>query len=129
MDSKGFYPNGFDGNTQIAPRESVEHEWDVEANRVANEHEITVATLNVDAKRQLMLLQREDATKSRLHAEQMKEMDLAIKKLDVQLKTWFRIPILIIKLPVLILFGIAYIVAVARGREINSSEFWRFITN
>lgn len=126
--ANSFYnETGFDYQLQITPRESVEHEWDIESNRSMNEHEITIAKLNVDAKKQLFLLKREEAQQSRLHTELIKETDLAIKKLDVQLKSWFKIPILIIKLPLLALLGIAYIVSVATGHEIKSTEFWRFI--
>jgi hypothetical protein len=130
MPPKGFYgDNRPDYSTQFSPRESLEHEWDVEATKVANEHEITVARLNVEAKRELVLLQREDAVKSRTHAEKMAETDLAIKKLDVTMRTWFRIPILILKLPLLVLLGLAYLASVATGHEITSRDFWHFINN
>lgn len=129
MSERGWYDTDSAPNYQIqfTPRETVEHEWDVDSTRVANEHEITVARLNVDAKRQLFMMQREEATKSRLHAEHMKEVDLEIRKLDVKLRSWFKIPILIIKLPVLILLGIAYIASVVTGHEIKGNDFWRFI--
>lgn len=124
----GFYSNlGPDYQVQLTPRESVEHEWDVEATRVAYEHEITVARLNVEAKKKLFMLQREDANKSRKHAERMKETELAIRELEVKWKSLLRIPVLVVKLPILALFAIAYIMSVMTNHEIKSDAFWRFV--
>jgi hypothetical protein len=56
----------------------------------------------------------------------VKDRELALAKLEAKWSSWLKIPITIIKLPVLILFGIAYIVATARKHE-PSAEFWKFI--
>lgn len=116
-----------DWRVQITPRETLEWEREDRQIKESYEHEVAVARLNVDAKRQLTIMQHENALKSQQHSEKMKELELEIRKLDVQWGSWLRIPVLIVKLPVLILFSVAYIVSVATGHEINSNEFWRFI--
>lgn len=126
--AESFYGNtGPDYQVQLTPRESVEHEWDVEATRQAYEHEITVARLNVEAKKKLYMIKHEDAVKSRKHLERMKETELAIRELEVKWQSLLRIPVLIVKMPLLILFGIAYIISVMTSHEIKSTEFWRFV--
>ncbi len=54
------------------------------------------------------------------------KLNLETAKLEVKWKALLSVPITIVKLPVLCLFGIAYIVAVARGVE-PSESFWKLI--
>jgi len=60
------------------------------------------------------------------HSIRIKELELEVAKIEARWSVLFKIPLLIIKLPVLMLFAIAYIVAVARGKE-PSKDFWDFI--
>lgn len=54
---------------------------------------------------------------------QSKEMDVEIARIE---NRWTKLPMLLIKLPVFILFGIAFIIAVSANRELPK-EFWRFL--
>lgn len=56
----------------------------------------------------------------------IKEMDLELARLQAKWSSWLEIPKTILLLPVRILFGFAYIVAVARKHE-PSENFWKFI--
>lgn len=60
------------------------------------------------------------------HELAVKEKELELMRLEAKWNTWLRIPLYIIKLPVLLLFGIAQIVAVARKYELPEA-YWRFL--
>jgi hypothetical protein len=61
-----------------------------------------------------------------VHDLQAKDKDIELEKLKAKWATWIHIPLYIVKLPVMMLFGIAYIVAVARKHE-PSEDFWKFL--
>lgn len=73
-----------------------------------------------------MEYEKEEAALSREFGLRMKELDIEVQKLESKWSALLRIPITIIKLPVYVLFGIAYIVAVARKQE-PSDNFWNFL--
>lgn len=55
-----------------------------------------------------------------------KRMELEIAKIEAQWSSWLSLPKTIIKLPVYILFAIAYIITVSLKKE-PSESFWKFI--
>lgn len=55
-----------------------------------------------------------------------KELELEIAKIEARWSSWLRLPMAIIMLPVRLLFGVAYIVAVARKHD-PGERFWDFI--
>lgn len=57
-----------------------------------------------------------------------KTLELEIKKTEMKFSQLYRLPILILLLPVRLLFGLAYIVHVIRKSE-PSDKFWDFITS
>lgn len=61
------------------------------------------------------------------HAIQMKELEIEVQKIEAKWSSLLRLPVLIITLPVRVLFGIAYIVAVARKTELGQN-FWTYIS-
>ena len=60
------------------------------------------------------------------HELAVKEKELEVMRLEAKWSSWIKIPLTIVKLPVLLLFGIAQIVAVARKYELPEA-YWRFI--
>lgn len=60
------------------------------------------------------------------HELAVKEKELEVMRLEAKWSSWMKIPLTIVKLPVLLLFGIAQIVAVARKYELPEA-YWRFI--
>lgn len=60
------------------------------------------------------------------HQLRLKEKDLELARLEAKWATCLRIPIIIIKLPVLILFAFSYPIHVIRKSE-PSEAFWRFL--
>lgn len=64
------------------------------------------------------------------YGTKIKELELEEMKLEAKWNTWLKIPIIIIKLPLLcivgVLFGIAYIIHAVRGIE-PSEKFWDII--
>lgn len=60
------------------------------------------------------------------HELAVKEKELEVMRLEAKWSSWMKIPLTIVRLPVLLLFGIAQIVAVARKYELPEA-YWRFI--
>ncbi len=56
----------------------------------------------------------------------IKQMDLDLARMEAQWSSWMKIPITIIKLPVYVVFGIAYCIAMATKHE-PSEDFWKFL--
>ena len=57
----------------------------------------------------------------------MKQLELDIRKEEVKLSQIYRIPLMIIKLPLYMLFGIAFIAATIKGNEINQGDYWKLL--
>lgn len=74
----------------------------------------------------LMEAERDENKLARQFELDRKRLEIELAKLDLKWGSWLKIPLTIIKLPVYILFGVAYVVAVARKHE-PSDSFWRFL--
>lgn len=73
-----------------------------------------------------MRYEAERADKEMSYGMDMKRMDIEVQKLETKFSTLLRIPIVIIKLPLLILLGIAYIAHSIKGTE-PSDNFWKLL--
>ena len=60
------------------------------------------------------------------HELAVKEKELEVMRLEAKWSSWMKIPLTIVKLPVLLLLGVAYCISVARKFELNDN-FWRFL--
>lgn len=60
------------------------------------------------------------------HDLAIKDKEIALATLEAKWSSWLRIPLTIVKLPVLMVFGVAYCIAVARKFELGEN-FWRFM--
>jgi hypothetical protein len=58
--------------------------------------------------------------------ERVKNAELELARIEARWLSWLRIPITVVKLPVYLMFAIAYCIAVARKHE-PSEEFWRLL--
>jgi hypothetical protein len=90
-------------------------------------HQLRMKQLEIEAKKLELKLRAEESTKSRKHSQQMKELELAIRQSELKWQQILRLPTILLKLPVLCLFGIAYCISCVKGNEINSREFWSFL--
>lgn len=70
--------------------------------------------------------QKESFKLQSAHEIEIKKLELALEKTKTSWKSLLRVPITIIKLPVALILGIAYIVCMVRGIE-PSERFWNFI--
>ena len=52
-----------------------------------------------------------------IHARTMKEKDIELAKLEARFSSWLRLPVLVLKLPVLLLLGVGYIVDRIKSQE------------
>lgn len=92
-------------NAQISPRESVEHQWSLDEWDRQAQHAITMKNLEIEL------------------AREQHQAEIELKKLESKWASWLKIPLLIIKLPVFILFGFAYIVCAFTGYQ-PVKRFW-----
>ena len=60
------------------------------------------------------------------YATAMKDKEIELAKMEAKWSAWLRIPILILKMPVLLVLGLAYIVHAIRGIE-PSENFWNML--
>lgn len=70
-----------------------------------------------------MNYQKEILEKQQQHAIRMKELEIEVEKVGARFNSWFKLPVELLRLPVRILFGLAFIVAVARNRD-DLDDFW-----
>lgn len=60
------------------------------------------------------------------HAKEMKNLELEVMKLEAKWSSWMKIPLTIVKLPVYILFSLAYCISMITKRDVGE-DFWRFM--
>jgi len=60
------------------------------------------------------------------HLKEMKRMEIEVMKLEAKVSSWLKLPLVIIKLPVFVLFGVGYIVHAIRKTE-PSENFWKLL--
>lgn len=56
----------------------------------------------------------------------IKEMEIEVARMEARWSSWLKLPLMIIKLPVFIVFGIAYCIAMAVKHDPPES-FWKFL--
>lgn len=56
----------------------------------------------------------------------VKRMEIEVAKLEAKWSSLLRLPIFLLKLPVLVILAIGFCIAVARGKELSSS-FWAYM--
>ena len=83
--------------SEMTGREYEQHQWDVE------ERERTIAF-------QL----------------QLKQMDIELAKVEARWSTWLRLPVLLIKLPVMLVLAFGYCVGIVIKKE-PPEQFWKFM--
>lgn len=93
---------------EITPREMVLMEAEKEANRAAMDHAIAIKSLELN-------LARENNT-----------AEIKLKELEAKWNTWLKIPIQIIKLPLYVLLGIAYVCSMFTKKEMPRA-FWKLL--
>lgn len=85
------------GEEQISPAEFERHQWKIE-----------------------------EFDKQADHAIRIKELELESERIAAKITAWFKIPLYLIKLPVMVVMGVGAAVSLARGKEL-SENFWRFL--
>jgi hypothetical protein len=85
------------GAEQVSPAEFERHQWRVD-----------------------------EFEKSAAHAVEMKKLELEGERIAAKITAWFKLPLYLIKLPVMFVMAFGAMVALARGKEL-SENFWRFL--
>lgn len=73
-----------------------------------------------------MRYEAERSDKEMAYGMDMKKLDVEVQKLETKFSSLLRIPIIILKLPVLVLFGIGYVIHSIKGTE-PSDNFWKLL--
>ena len=92
-------------NPELTPREWTLLENERDENRLIREHAVAMKRLELE-------IEREN------NAAQIK-----LKELESRWQAWLRLPSLLIKLPLFILLGVAYIISVITKKEMPK-RFW-----
>lgn len=86
-----------------------------------------------------MEAEKDENRLNREHAVRLKELELAIikeeklaevelKRLEMKWSSWLKIPVILVKLPLFILLGIAYICSMFTKKEM-SKRFWDLLSH
>ena len=81
----------------MSPRESIQHEWDIDMFRIQAEHAVT-----------------------------MKQLEIAQLKLEAKWNSWLKLPAMLIKLPVWCILAIGYIINSIRNKN-PDINLWKLL--
>jgi len=84
-------------DTPISAAESTRHSWDEESQRQARQHDLAI-----------------------------RKLELEVLKTEAKFNNWFKIPLVIIKLPIYLIMSIGFIVAMIRKHD-PGEDFWRLM--
>lgn len=98
-----------DERTDVTPRESVEHEWRVDEFRMQAEHATMLKRLELEL------------------ARENNKGELAIKELEIKWSSLLRIPLYILRLPLLPFLGVAYVCSMFTKKEMPK-RFWDLLS-
>lgn len=86
----------------------------------------TITSEMTPRERQLYDQEREMFELQAINAKELKELDIKASIIEAKITSWFRLPVLIVKLPVMLVMAVGYCIAVARGKE-PSDKFWQYM--
>ena len=84
-------------NHEVTPRESIQHDWDVDMFRLQAEHATT-----------------------------MKRLEIEQLKVEARWNSWLKLPAMIIRLPVWCILSIGYIISSIRNKN-PDNNFWKLL--
>lgn len=96
-------------NDQLTPREITEHDWRLDEFAKQTAHARSMKLLELEVLRE------------------QNSAEIQLKTLELKWATWLRIPILILKLPLYLILGIAYIVSMVTKKEMPK-RFWDLLS-
>lgn len=111
---------------ELTAAEREQHSNEVEAFKLQAGHAQKLKEIELQEKLAELRGRQESAKAARESHERVRNAELELARIEARWLSWLRIPILIVKLPVYILFGIAYCIAIARKHE-PSDKFWHFL--
>lgn len=114
--------------TELSAADREQHAYEVEAFKMQAEHAEKIKQMELDAKLAEIKGRLESAKASRESQERIKDAELELARLEARWLSWLRIPVTVVKLPVYVVLGVAYCIAVARKHE-PSDKFWQFLKN
>jgi len=112
--------------TKLTDADRQQHANEVEVFNLQAVHTQKIKQMELDGKLADIQGRLESARLARESQERTKNAELELARIEARWLSWLRIPITIIKLPVYLVFGVAYCIAVARKHEPPDS-FWRFM--
>lgn len=110
----------------ITAREKILLDADRDENERNRQYQLNLKKTEVEAKKLELQLRQQDRIRFERHQQKMATTELEIRRYEASWTNILRLPITIVKLPVYVLFGIAYIISILTKQELND-KFWSFI--
>lgn len=111
---------------ELSEADREQHANEIEAFKLQAEHTQKVKQMELDGRRLELQTRLESAKASRESQERIRNAELELARIEARWLSWLRIPMTVVKLPVYIVFSVAYCIAVARRHE-PSDKFWQFL--
>lgn len=111
---------------EITEADLLEHAQGMEVMQAQTGHVQKLKQIELEAKKAEIQGRLEAVKAARESQERIRNAELELARIEARWLSWLRIPVTIVKLPVYIVFGVAYCIAVARKHE-PSDKFWQFL--
>jgi hypothetical protein len=108
----------------MTAREKILLDMDLAENEKNRKHALDLKRLDVEAKKLELRLRQEERAKSQRHQARMQTLQADQARYEANWTAVLKIPLTLIKLPVYILFGVAYCIMVIVKVE-PPTEFWK----
>ncbi len=96
-------------------------EKEAEENRLSREHATRMKQLDIQLKKTELQLRQAEAIRSRKHQQNMKEIEYAIRYQETRWRALLKIPLYIIKLPIYTIIAIGCTIRLATNKEIPTN--------
>ena len=111
---------------ELTDADREQHANEVQAFNLQAAHTEKIKQMELDGKLAEIRGRLDSAKATRESQERIRNAELELARIEARWLSWLRIPITVVKLPVYVVFGLAYCIAVARKHE-PSEAFWRFL--
>lgn len=110
----------------ISPRDKLLLDADRDENERNRQHALRLKELEVGAKKLELQLRQQDRIRFERHQNRMALIESDIRRYEASWTNILRLPVTLVKLPVYILFGVAYCISILTKQELPQN-FWDFM--
>lgn len=110
----------------MTAREKILLDADRDENERNRQHQERLKSLDIEAKKTELRLRQQDRIRYERHLQRMAVLEAETRHHEASWTNILKVPTTIIKLPVYMIFSIAYCISVVTKQELPA-EFWKFI--